>query len=87
MRPLRMCMVCRKRQEKEQLLRITRFGDGVIAVDSSGKMPGRGAYLCRSKECLISAQKRKVLERAFSQKVNPEIYSQICEIAEAEDER
>lgn len=87
MRPLRMCMVCRKRKEKEQLLRVARSGNGVIAVDSSGKMPGRGAYLCKSKECLISAQKRKVLERAFSQKVNPEIYSQMCEIAEAEDER
>ncbi len=87
MKPLRMCMVCRKRMEKHQLIRIAKSPSGEIAIDLDGKQPGRGAYLCRNRDCLEKAQKRRALERAFSGRIAPELYAALCAALEvAEDE-
>ncbi|MBQ4145266.1 MAG: YlxR family protein [Clostridia bacterium] len=87
MKPLRMCMVCRERHLKEDLIRICKNSQGEISVDQSGKMPGRGAYICKSGDCISLVRKRKGLERAFSCKIEPEIYSYLCSFAEvSEDE-
>ena len=62
----RMCAVCRKKFEKDELLRITKNKEGIISLDISKKLPGRGMYICKSKDCIFSARKRKVVERALS---------------------
>ena len=80
MKPLRMCMVCRNRAEKEALVRMVKKPDGSIALDAEGKMPGRGAYLCKKRECIEAAQKKRALERAFSQKIEPEVYNALWEV-------
>ncbi len=77
MKPQRMCMVCRERAEKEQLIRIVKNKNGEIKVDSTHKLPGRGAYLCRKAECIHQAQKRRALERAFSCKVEASVYEML----------
>ncbi len=82
MKPQRMCMVCRERAEKELLLRIVKNKQGEIALDENGRMPGRGAYLCKKAECISQAQKRKALERAFSCKVDPAVYEALRDMAE-----
>ncbi len=79
---LRMCAVCRNRYEKEKLVRIVKFKDGEIKIDINGKMQGRGMYICKSKECLAQAEKRKVIERAFSGKVSPCIYKELTEMSD-----
>ena len=53
--PMRMCVGCREMKEKRQLLRIVRSPENVISFDRVGKAPGRGAYVCRSQECLTKA--------------------------------
>ncbi len=77
---LRMCAVCRNRYEKEKLIRIVKFKDGDIKIDKSGKMQGRGMYICKNKECLAVAEKRKVIERAFSCKAN--VYNELTEMSD-----
>lgn len=77
-----MCAVCRNRYEKEKLIRIVKFKDGEIKIDLNGKMQGRGMYICKSKECLTQAEKRKVIERAFSGKVSPCIYKELTEMSD-----
>ena len=79
---LRMCAVCRNRYEKEKLVRIVKFKNGEIKVDLNGKMQGRGMYICKSRECLAQAEKRKVIERAFSGKVSPCIYKELTEMSD-----
>jgi predicted RNA-binding protein YlxR (DUF448 family) len=49
--PLRTCVACRKVRPKRELVRIVRAPDGKIAIDTSGKMPGRGASVCPSADC------------------------------------
>ena len=72
--PLRKCIGCNEMNDKRTLVRIVRNKEGEISVDLTGKKPGRGAYICKSIECLDKAQKAKRLERAFSAQIEPEIY-------------
>lgn len=75
--PLRKCLGCCEMKDKRTLVRIVRSKEGVISVDLTGKMPGRGAYICRDESCLNMAVKAKRLERAFSAKIEPEIYDRL----------
>ena len=72
--PQRQCVGCRTMRDKKELLRVVCSSEGVIAFDTAGRMPGRGAYLCRNAECLKRARKARALERAFSRAVGDEVY-------------
>jgi predicted RNA-binding protein YlxR (DUF448 family) len=49
--PLRTCAVCRDVHPKRSMTRVVRLADGSILVDSTGKAPGRGTYLCDQAAC------------------------------------
>ena len=50
-----------------------------FALDRTGKLPGRGAYICPNAECLAKAQKSKGLERSFKVAVPKEVYEQLLQ--------
>lgn len=62
--PLRMCVVCRQMKTKDLLLRVAKK-DGEYFIDTSGKLPGRGAYICKSGSCGEKFEKMRSFERAF----------------------
>jgi len=72
--PLRQCSGCQTMKSKKELIRIIRTPEGEIRLDETGRMNGRGAYLCRSCECLQKARKSKALERALKVPIPDEIY-------------
>ena len=76
---LRMCIVCRGQSDKKALLRIVKNKDGEIFVDKSGKANGRGAYICKDKECFDKLCKQKSLNKAFKCNISDEIYQKIGE--------
>ena len=61
--PERMCVSCRQMQPKNELIRIVNTVDGAV-VDLTGKLNGRGVYLCRNKDCIMRALKNKKFEKA-----------------------
>ena len=69
--PQRTCVACREVNEKRSLIRIVRGPEGV-AVDKTGRMPGRGAYLHDSKDCWDKALKRGILARSLKTEISPE---------------
>ena len=75
--PLRQCLGCREMKPKKELVRVVRSPEGQISLDFRGKANGRGAYVCRSPECLKKAIKAHALERAFSCAIPEEIYAQL----------
>ena len=75
--PMRQCLGCREMKPKKELVRVVRSPEGQISLDSRGKANGRGAYVCRSPECLKKAIKARALERAFSCQIPEEIYVQL----------
>ncbi len=66
---LRSCAVCRSAVERNDAVRIVLDPEGVPAIDWRGRLPGRGATCCHSKECLQSLAKRGALSRAFKREV------------------
>ncbi len=74
---LRMCIICRERSDKKELLRIVKNKDGDIFVDKTGKANGRGAYICSSPECFQKLRKTRGLNRAFKCEIKDEIYDKI----------
>lgn len=76
--PLRQCMGCREMKSKKELLRVLRTVDEEIVLDATGRKNGRGAYLCRDKECLKKARKNKGLERSLKVPVPEEIYEKLA---------
>ncbi len=81
-KPLRMCVVCREMKEKRELIRVVRSKDGGFSLDPTGKMSGRGAYVCRDEKCLSRLEKVRGLERAFKGSVPMEIKEEINQLNE-----
>lgn len=78
--PIRTCVACRAASDKRALLRVVRTPSGEVTVDLTGKMAGRGAYLCPSEECLARARKEKRLSRALRAEVNEDAVRRLEEI-------
>ena len=78
--PLRKCVGCRAKKPKNELLKVMRPpkkegpGDVFVVLNQSKHKEGRGAYVCKSAECLRAARKKRGFERAFARKIDPFIY-------------
>ncbi len=75
--PQRQCMGCRERKAKKELIRVVRGTDGTVSLDFSGKLNGRGAYLCPDPQCLAKAMKSKALERSLEVPIPQEVYDRL----------
>lgn len=75
--PMRQCVGCREMKPKMELVRVVKSPENVISLDLKGKAPGRGAYVCRSQECLRRAIKSGALARGFNMEIPQEIYAQL----------
>ena len=75
--PQRQCMGCRERKAKREMIRVVRMTDGNVSLDFSGKLNGRGAYICPDPECLKKAQKTRSLERSLEVPIPDEVYSRL----------
>jgi predicted RNA-binding protein YlxR (DUF448 family) len=77
--PLRMCTGCGEMKPKQELVRVVKSPEGEISLDLTGRKPGRGAYVCKSIDCLKAARKARRFEKAFSCKIPDEIYDRMEE--------
>ena len=77
--PMRMCTGCREMKPKRDLIRVVKTPEGEIKLDRTGKLNGRGAYICKKAECLKKAEKSNALARAFEMKIDAEIYERLGE--------
>ena len=70
----RRCVACRQANLKQNLLRICRVGEDYV-IDTTHKLGGRGAYICKNQQCIIKTIDKKLLNRSF--KTNIDIYSNL----------
>ncbi|MBE6808829.1 MAG: YlxR family protein [Clostridia bacterium] len=75
--PMRMCTGCREMKPKKELIRVVKTSEGEIKLDTTGKLNGRGAYICRDRQCFNNAKKSNALARAFEMQISDEIYTQL----------
>ena len=83
--PQRQCMGCRERKDKRAMLRVVRGTDGTVSLDFSGKLNGRGAYVCPDAECLKKAQRSRALERCLETAIPQEVYDRMVREMEAQN--
>ena len=72
--PMRTCIACREMKPKKEMLRIVKTTDGKIFADPTGKMAGRGAYICTAEECQKKLANKKLLHKAFAADVPETVY-------------
>jgi len=58
-----MCIGCRERREKKEMIRFVRNSEGALLLSESRNMSGKGFYLCPDVKCLKAAMRKKQLGR------------------------
>ncbi len=75
--PMRQCTGCGEMKDKRTLVRVLKTPEDEIVLDFTGKKNGRGAYICKNKECLLKARKNKGLERSLHVQIPSEVYDEL----------
>ncbi len=81
--PMRQCLGCREMKPKPELLRVVRSPEGEVSLDTRGKKPGRGAYVCPNADCLRRAVKSRGLSRALETQIPDEVMERLAAALEA----
>ena len=76
--PMRQCLGCREMKPKRELLRVVRSPEGEVSLDTRGKKPGRGAYVCPNADCLKKAIKTRALSRALETEIPEEVMQRLA---------
>lgn len=74
---LRMCVACRQMKDKRSLIRVVRSKDDQMVLDKSHKLNGRGAYICKDKQCFEKCIKSKALNRALKCDITDDLMNEI----------
>lgn len=77
--PMRMCNGCMEMKPKKELIRVVKANEEEVLVDLTGKKSGRGAYVCKSIECLEKAFKAKRLNKNLQTNISDDIYNKLKE--------
>ncbi|MEA4921000.1 MAG: YlxR family protein [Clostridiaceae bacterium] len=75
--PVRQCVACRQKKEKNALARVVRTPEGEVLYDAKGKISGRGAYICKDIKCLEKAVKSRALARALECDIPDEAFEEL----------
>ena len=73
----RTCVACRLVKPKQELFRLVRKADGTVAIDETGKMDGRGAYICKKAACWEIALQGNRLEHTLRSTIKQENRNQL----------
>ena len=86
--PQRMCVSCRERRDKRDLLRIVLTPEGEIKYDPTGRTAGRGSYLCKNENCVLTELKAHRLSKGLRHNVSDDelqlMAKEILELCEKE---
>ena len=74
----RRCVACRNNKNKNEMLRVARFNNEMF-IDLNQKGNGRGAYVCKDKQCIELTIKKRLLNRSFKTNLDSSIYEQLGE--------
>ena len=77
--PMRTCIACREVKPKKEMFRVVKTAEGEVLPDPSGKLAGRGAYICGSEQCMKKLNDKKLLNKAFSTAVDAMVYAGVEE--------
>ena len=85
--PDRTCIACRGKAAKRELIRLVLTVAEGVQVDSTGKLHGRGAYLCPFRDCWDAGLKGNRLEHTLKGKIDAESLKRLWEYRQTLPER
>ena len=80
--PLRRCVGCGTRLPQQELNRIVKTPGGGVEVDTTGKLPGRGAYLCNQPDCWERSLRKSRVDYALRTRLAPSDRQRLLEHAQ-----
>ena len=79
--PQRTCVVCGTKVAQRELVRVALTPDDGCHVDETGRRAGRGAYLCRRRECWDRALRSDRLARSLRGELSAEDKARLAAFA------
>ncbi len=80
--PLRKCVVTNEQHPKMEMFRVVRTPEGEVVVDLTGKVRGHGAYVSKKKTTILTAQKKKILNRHLECEVPESVFEELLKLIE-----
>lgn len=74
-----MCICCKAMKPKKEMLRVVKVNEKEFVLDETGKLNGRGAYICKDGNCMENSIKKKLLNKSYKQNVNQAVYDKLKE--------
>jgi uncharacterized protein len=75
--PMRKCIGCMESFPKKELCRIVKNKENEVTLDLTGKVNGRGTYICKKADCFEKAIKTKRLAKSLEMEIPENIYEEI----------
>lgn len=85
--PLRKCVVSGEMKPKKEMIRIVRSKEGVVSIDPSGKMPGRGAYVSIEPSIVKEGWDKKTLDKILEVTLTDEFYQELYDYVDHQKAR
>ena len=80
--PMRQCLALNESFPKQELFRVVRTPEGNVVVDTTGKVRGHSAYVCKKKSAITAAQKKKTLNKHLEVEVPDSVYEEMLKLLE-----
>ena len=77
---LRTCAYSRKVFDRQSMFRVVKTPNHEIKIDLTYHLPGRGVYLSKDKEVVVSAKKRHTLEKGLKVVDCQSIYDELIKL-------
>lgn len=77
--PMRKCVVSNEMKPKKDMLRVVRSKEGVVSIDPTGKLPGRGAYLSIEPEVVQKSWNKQILDKVLECKLDDAFYQELLD--------
>ena len=76
---MRKCIACGESRAKRDLYRFVKDKEDRFTFDPTGRLNGRGAYVCPDPSCINRVFKERKLEKEFKTKISIETYKELLE--------
>ncbi|CAM4032564.1 RNase P modulator RnpM [Lederbergia lenta] len=83
--PMRKCLATGEMKPKKEMIRIVRSKEGDVSIDLTGKKSGRGAYISKDREAILSAEKKNVLASQLHAQVDNSIYVELLKLIDGDN--
>ncbi len=74
---MRTCVACGRSRPKRELVRVVRTPAGDVRIDPTGKLSGRGAYVCHDAACADAGLRAQRLAHALETVIPPDIAEEL----------